>query len=120
MTPNSMGHSVSLSSILTAGSHLVGAVLAILLSIAQFGLVNALGRGIGPTLGADELVVRTGDGSAVVFVGAIRAIFVAIAVPPGGNTTVVFAPELPTVARREVWKKILLLLYVTRIGRLLK
>ena len=93
----------NVSVLLTAGGQLVGTVLAVGHAVAESALVNALRGSLRSTLGAVELVVRAGDGRAVVLVGAVGAVLVAVAAPPGGDATVVLAPELSAVARREIW-----------------
>ena len=89
---------------LTASGQLVCAVLTIRDSVAKPALVNALRGSLRSTLGTVELVVGAGDGRAVVLVGAVGAVLVAVAAPPGGDAAVVLAPELSAVARREIWK----------------
>ena len=87
---------------LTASGQLVCAVLTIGDSVAKPALVNALRGSLRSTLGTVELVVGAGDGRAVVLVGAVGAVLVAVATPSRGNTTVVLATELAAVAWREI------------------
>ena len=49
-----------------------------------------------------ELVVQAGDRCAVVLVGAVDAVLVPVATPSSGNTQRVLAPELASMAWREV------------------
>ena len=87
---------------LTAGVALVGAVVAVGPAVAELALLDALLGGVGAAR-AGELVVGAGDGGAVLLVGAVGAVLVAVAAPPGGDAEVVLAPELPRVAGGKVW-----------------
>ena len=91
--------------LLTTCISFISPIVAILVSITQFGFFYALGCGIGAALGTDKFVFRASDGGAIGFVRAIRAIFVAIAMPAGGNTTMIFTSELTTMTWRKIWNR---------------
>jgi len=73
-----------------------------LFPVTQLGLINAFGRGICPALRTDKFVFWTSDGSTIAFICSVGTVLVAIAVPADRNTSMVLAPELTTVARREI------------------
>lgn len=61
-------------------------------------------RAPGSSLRTQVLVIWTGDGGAVRFVGAVSAVFVAVTVVSGGDAERVGAAELTDVAGWKTWK----------------
>lgn len=80
----------------------VGTIIAVVCAVTQLGLINTLGRGIGPTLWTDKFVFRTSYGRTIALICSIRTVLVAVAVPADRNTSVVLTTELATVARRKI------------------
>lgn len=92
----------------------IGSIFAVVVAVAQLGLFDAFGRGVGSALRTDEFVLWTSDGGAIALICSVSTIFVAIAMPTSRNTTVVLASELTTMAR---WKiAILLVGFVGALG----
>jgi hypothetical protein len=96
-----------------AGILFVGAILTILVPVAQFALLDALWCSPVPTLWAVELVVWAGHCGAILLISPVCAVLVAITSPPSGDTEGVVAAELTRVARREV-----AVLFVRSVGTL--
>ena len=86
---------------LTASIPLVRSVITIGRSIAEFALVNTVRARLWPGRTV-ELVFRARDGGAVLLVGPVRAVLVAVAAPPRGDAEVVLTTELSAMAGREV------------------
>ena len=87
---------------LTTSVLFVGSVFTVVVAIAQFGLVDALGCGIWTSLWTDEFVLGASDGRAIAFICSVGTILVAIAMPASRNTSLVLAAELTTMAWGEI------------------
>ena len=86
---------------LTAVDLFVGHIGAIVVAVAEFDAGDALRSAGGRSLRAEEHAVRTAVGRAVLLVGQVGAVGVAIAAPARRNAQPVVAAELLAVARRE-------------------
>lgn len=91
--------------ILTASRDFVTVVVTVLFAIAELRPVDAQGLATQCTLGTKILVTGTDYGSAALFVGAVLAVLVIVALVAVGYAQRVGAPKLISRARRKRCKE---------------